>query len=471
MPVSTADAYMQAMSSGGNMTASDVYRDLMSSGGPYPSSSGHRVGDLIFTPGGSRGLGSGLTVPAPVDDRRMYVYPTTYYPAAASVDQAAVVKLASGDERSGADLQLKLVPGVRVSGMVTGPDGPVKNTGVKLYAVGVEALNGVFQNLESSSTVTDGSGAFTFLGVTPGQYTLKVIRVPRPIQPASAPSNMTSIEVSGPGGQMMMGVSMSGPGSVGPPLPLPPDPTLWASTSVNVADRDLDGIAVALRAGIRVSGRLQFEGTKTPPGPDQLQRATVMLTSSTETRVFGAVAPGSRVESDGRFHTQGFTPGRYQITASIPAAGASSAGWTLKSAMLEGRNLTDDPLALESDDVSGVVITFTDQTTQLVGSVVNSRGQPDKTAEVIVFPADSQSWRQGVTNARRIRTARASSAGNYELSNLPPGEYFAIAVSDDASGDTQDPKYLESLIGGTTRVTLADGEKKVQNLVSRGARQ
>ena len=44
------------------------------------------------------------------------IYPTTYYPAAASAGQAAVITLRSGEERSGIDLQVRPVRGVRVSG-------------------------------------------------------------------------------------------------------------------------------------------------------------------------------------------------------------------------------------------------------------------------------------------------------------------------------------------------------------------
>ena len=47
---------------------------------------------------------------------------------------ATVLKVASGQEQTGADLQLRLVRTVTVSGTVSGADGPVRNTGVRLIA-------------------------------------------------------------------------------------------------------------------------------------------------------------------------------------------------------------------------------------------------------------------------------------------------------------------------------------------------
>jgi protocatechuate 3,4-dioxygenase beta subunit len=468
MPAATADAYVQVIMSGGGTATSELYRDLIASNAPFPSMGGYRVGDLIFQ-SGYGGRGGGAPVPAPAGDNRVFIYPTTFYPSATTPAQATIVKLGSGEEKAAVDIPLKLTPTVRVSGTVSGPEGPARNTGVKLYPAGVEEFTGFNPNLESASTATDASGAFTFLGVPPGQYTLKVVRIPRPPQSMAMPSNMTSIEVSGPNGQMMMGMSMVGPGSVQPPPPpLPTDPTLWATTSIVVGELDVSDIAVALRPGVRLSGRLQFEGASNPPTSDQLQRANVSI-SSTEPRPFG-MTPMARVEGDGRFNTGGYVPGRYQMGASIPTMPRGVSGWTFKSAMLDGRNLADDPLTIEAEDISGIVITFTDRTTQLGGSVRDARGQPDKTADVVIFPADSQAWQQGVPNTRRIRTARVSLSGTFEFTNLPAGDYYAAAVSGGTTSDVQDAKLLGSLIGGATRITVSDGDKKTQDLVAKPIR-
>ena len=104
------------------------------------------------------------------------VYPTAYYPAAVTPGQAATIAVRSGDERTGIDLQISPVRGVRVSGVLLGPDGPSPTTGILLgLAGGDEAADPI----EAATTMTDATGAFTFPAVPAGQYVLRVVRVPR----------------------------------------------------------------------------------------------------------------------------------------------------------------------------------------------------------------------------------------------------------------------------------------------------
>ena len=67
----------------------------------------------------------------------------------------------------------------RVSGFLIGPDGPAPNMGVRLTSATEDTLT----ELEASVTMTGAGGEFTLTGVPPGQYTIKVLRVPRPAVP------------------------------------------------------------------------------------------------------------------------------------------------------------------------------------------------------------------------------------------------------------------------------------------------
>lgn len=46
---------------------------------------------------------------------------------------------------------------------------------------------------------------------------------------------------------------------------------------------------------------------------------------------------------------------------------------------------------------------------------------------------------------------------------LPPGEHFIAALTDFDPGDSNDPAFLEQLIPGAIRISVADGEKKKQD--------
>ncbi len=81
---------------------------------------------------------------------------------------------------------------------------------------------------------------------------------------------------------------------------------------------------------------------------------------------------------------------------------------------------------------------------------------------MIVFPADSNAWREGIFTSRRARKVHATSAGAYDIATLAPGDYYLAAVSTRLALNWQDPEFLERLIAGATRVTLgAEDEKTV----------
>jgi hypothetical protein len=58
--------------------------------------------------------------------------------------------------------------------------------------------------------------------------------------------------------------------------------------------------------------------------------------------------------------------------------------------------------------------------------------------------------------------------GKYTVLNVAPGEYFLAAVMDLEPSDWGDPAYMEQIAAGAIRLTIAEGEKKVQDLRTGG---
>ncbi len=117
-----------------------------------------------------------------------------------------------------------------------------------------------------------------------------------------------------------------------------------------------------LRTGVKISGRVEFEGDAEKPAPDQLSRIPVLVEPLDGQ--FDHVGPFSgRIDAKGQFTTYGVAAGRYYIRI-----GAPPAGWTFKGAFLGDRDVSDDPLELDSTDVADVVITFTDRPASLAGT-------------------------------------------------------------------------------------------------------
>jgi hypothetical protein len=418
-PMSAVNAYIDAGLSAPRNN-SEAYRSMTNSAaGISSSASGFRIGELVLRQSGGR--------PAPSADGRIMAYQTQFYPNASAASQASLVSLKSGDDRRGIDLQLRLVPSVRVSGRVTGPAGPGAFLGMTLVPPSGSDLTSE-GSAQAARTITDGTGAFTFLSITAGQYLLKIRMYPHPESAAPQP-----------------------PGAI--PLPPPAEPTQWALMPITVGDRDITDLAVALKAGLAMSGRVEFAGSRPAPPADQIQRMSITLQSA-EGRTSSPIATPGRAAADLSFRTAGYPGGRY-----VAAVTTLPAGWTLKSVMSGGRDVSVEPLELTDADVKDAVITFTDLTTELSGTVTGPRG-PDANAEVVVFPADSVAWKDIGVVARRGRNVRPSKAGVFSISGLPPGAYFVAAVPVASIGDWQDPLFLDKLVATATRVSLGDGEKK-----------
>jgi hypothetical protein len=201
---------------------------------------------------------------------------------------------------------------------------------------------------------------------------------------------------------------------------------------------------------------VEFTGSAPPP-PPQRQRVISISLTPVEPPTLMRPQPG-RLAETGQFSTGGFPPGRYLMTATTPGP-----PWVVRAITLNGRNVLDEPFELESTDVTGVVVTYTDRQTQLTLNVRSARGDVGE-AQVVVFPADYQKWIQDGMVARRTRTATVNRAGVATLTAMTPGDYLAIALAEDTPFDVRNPASIEMLARQATRITIAEGEMRTQAL-------
>jgi len=408
MPVALADAVTAAVTAGDAATLAELRGNGIAASIP----SGLQLGDLILKPSG----GAGYTMPPPGSDGTILTYARSFFERATTVDRATVISLAPGEEHGSADFQLRPTPTAKVAGRVVGPDGPAARVSVRLMPRDFDEF--FLENGNAvATTVTSGNGEFTFLGVPFGDYMLRV---------------------SG-------GVSAGG-AARGPSATVP----LWASRPVTVSSATQDGIAVTLTPGLTMSGRIEFSGTKAKPDDRDLTRLVISATP-VGPRPQTALVPG-RVAQDGTFRTSSYPPGRYLLSAS-----SSLPGWTLQSIVVAGRDASTDPIDLR-DNLAGIVVTFTDKSSEITGTIADAQGNPTATAEIVVFPADSDSWRQGFFSPRRVQLVTGTKAGTYAIKGLPAGTYFVAALDESETDDWQDQTFLARVERLATRITIKDGE-------------
>jgi hypothetical protein len=334
-------------------------------------------------------------------------YAPIYYPNTLQQSAAALITVGAGEERAGLDFTLSLLPTFRVSGVVTSPAGAAPSDAPTLYLAELSGTGGDWWSLKE----TRGS-TFSFGGVPPGRYAVVAIAE---------------------------------------------DSQMWAIENVTVTGQD-QTIALTLQNGLTATGQLVFQGTR--PVPADLTHVGL---SWDAVAIAGGVViepPSAEANADGTFALKGLVPGSYRLMASMD--GDERSNWVLRSAMVGDRDIADVPLEVRPGaNVGKIVVTFTDKPTELSGRLQDASGRAASDYFIIVFSADESTWS---ARSRRIVQTRPASDGHFIVRGLPPGDYFLAALTDVERDEWFDAGFLRDLIPTAAKITLGEGEKKVQDI-------
>lgn len=347
----------------------------------------------------------------------MLGYTAVFFPGVLSAPQATSITVRSGEERQGVDFAVQFVRTATVEGTVIAPGG-MRPDAVELLMLPRQTGGGsgpTMVTVSGSNRRVGPDGRFSYTGITPGSYTL-------------------SARLNQEGGS-----------------------PLWASADIDVDGQPIAGVALALQEGLNISGQMVFEMDGVDP-PTLFSRARLNLVPADGNNAIFIGGSAAQVSPTGAVTMRGVIPGRYRITANF---NTPEANWILKSALIKGRDAVDQPFDLAAGDtITDAVFTFTNRTQELTGSLQDASHRPAPDYTVVVFPADKALWGA----ARRVRSTRPDTSGKFTFTNLAAGAYRIAAVVDIGPEELRDPALLEELLAASIAFTIADGEKKVQNL-------
>lgn len=374
----------------------------------------------------SPGVGSAANANVPEPELpRPFAYAPVYFPGTPILSQASPITLAAGQEYTGLDFALQRVATSSVEGVVSRSDGQ-SAAGTTVQMTGVAPPGPFATDSPLVLQATAGpNGSFQIPQVPPGDYTL---------------------------------VARAGAGGA----------ALWGSASVSVSGTDVTGVAIVAQPGATIAGQVRFDGATTKPPADVTRIRVTLMPAAVLTQKPGtpirtiAFSPGVPLRADGSFEVSGLPPGSFTLLI----APIDAASWWGRSAILGERDLFDGLIEVGSASMTGVLVTFTDRRSELSGTLQTSSGAPASDVFVIAYATNPALWGP---RARRVQAVRPGVDGRFAIKDLPPGDYYLSAVTDVDQEELQEPKFLEQLVKASIKISIDEGEKKVQDLRIGGA--
>jgi hypothetical protein len=338
-------------------------------------------------------------------------YAPTYYPSTANIAGAERLTVDLGQTRNGIDIVLATTRTTRITGTVVDADGKPLASGMVMM-----------MQMENGGMPTGGNqirpdGGFTITNVAPGEYTLLAIN-PQSVLGGGLPEMITA--------------------------------------TVTVTGEDITGLRLAGARPVAVTGRVVIP-QNTNGG--SIRASAVQLMTTTVRADMASVLGGlgmSKVNDDFAFEMK-VPPGQrlIRLVSQLP-------GVSLKAVRLNGVDVTDSGIDVRPNlDVTGVEVELTTQQSQLSGAVTDGRSQMVKDYSVVVFARDPARW----TNASRFfGEGRPDQDGRFQVRNLPPGDYYAVALSYLEPGSGTDPEFLDRIRDRATPFSLTEGAAKMLDL-------
>jgi hypothetical protein len=142
---------------------------------------------------------------------------------------------------------------------------------------------------------------------------------------------------------------------------------LWGGADLALGGQDVSDLTIRLQPVPSITGQVMFRGSSATTRPDP-SRINLRLAPATNATRPETISPAI-VSGTGTFKFDGVIPGAYRLVGHRAGCGGCGAHLVARSAMNGGADVIDVPLVVGAgQDVSGIVITFTDAPTEIAGT-------------------------------------------------------------------------------------------------------
>jgi hypothetical protein len=342
-----------------------------------------------------------------------------WFPGTPDPLSAAPIDIRPGTEIRNIDIEAGAMPTRRVRGIVSGlPVNATTQPFVQLVPIVGTLLT---NDVQSPSTPVQLDGAFEIPRVTPGSFML-----------VATAGNQT------------------------------------ARVPVEVRERDVDNVFVALGSGFRISGRISTDGPALPGAA--LSGMRIVLRGD-------PLLPGAPVSTSGPIGTDGAfeiaaPSGNYRVlitpllTAPLPPGVAPPAlpealrNFYVKAVRLGENDVLHDGLRLGTQPQEPLTVVIATNGGAVEGRAVTPRGDAASAVSVVLMPETSLRFR-----VQHLDTFTDAS-GRFRVSNVPPGRYRVFAFEDVERGAWHDPNFMRPLNDLGTLLQVSETATTAASLTS-----
>jgi 5-hydroxyisourate hydrolase-like protein (transthyretin family) len=376
------------------------------------------------TPQGPPGTGDQRPLANEVPDTFAYVY----YPGVTELSLATPIDVQPGVTKSGIDLTLNKVQGVRVSGRIidatTGK--PPENPKVKLaYRDPGTPWDYDLEYMGRGKVIYDKEGTFEFRDVLPGLYAVAVT-IDIPGQP-TPPQGATPLQRIGY-------------------LP------------VEVGNKDVAGIVVTASPGTSIRGRVRVDGQSDLTGVFQNVTARLgvrlMPTSNgSQPSTPGVPAPNyGPLNPDGTFQIDNMIPGEFRIEI-----GWVRSAFYLKEARFGSSDLLTSPFRFTGNEPGNLEVVLAPNVAAIEGLVTNNRLSGASGAQVVLVPDKARH------RAELFRAVTTDQEGRFRIPNVSPGDYKLYAWESIEAYRWFDMDFIKTFDPFATPVHLNESQRQTIN--------
>ena len=299
----------------------------------------------------------------------------TFYPKALTLDGASALDIAPGQDASGTTIYLQRAAAYRVAGRVESVElgDAAQNATVSLTPHGALPSTGLSLTVKPAK-----DGTFEIRHVVAGSYTLWLT--------GSYRRNNAS-QQRGRGGLLR----------------------LLARQEIDVSAGDVTGVVLAVLPQISLTGRVTLDSA-----PNQSLSTVRVALLPTGEATFGAYQ-NAAVNADGSFNLPNVDPGEYRVSVlNIPA------GAYVRSVQYNRQDVTQTGIDLSNGGGGEVDVVLRMGAAEVDGTVT---GDASAARFAILAPEDVPADGSGAL------IGNLTASGTFSIRNVPPGHYYAFAVT------------------------------------------